>query len=808
MGDKIAKVSLNGQTLIDISEDSVTPEVLAEDETAHDAAGEQIRGTAQFGGDTTDCYKTTDTADTTIADGDYLPFNDISDENVPKKKITLTNLINKLKNVLAPRTDVYQLAAGKYTALIQENDDLNDYVTGGTYDCLNRATALTISNCPIGGAFKLRVDVENNPNILTQTIVTKNLNLNTNPEHTLEFIRTRDSESIWGEWYQVAGRPVSATNDSKFYRHDGQWNVPLLDSARTLTTADMNNITEPGYYYHSQVNYTNITNAPPVNDSYWYWVVDSNNGDRKFFKQIAFARTTNTIYQRNKSGENASWSDWNQLASIDDISPSSIGNGYAEGTINGNAITATISGFKLRPGVIVVIKINAEIGNACTLNISNTGAKSVKNLSGDDPTRGAFIPFGISTYMYDGTVYRYLASNRVPSMGIQSYVADTSGNIVLDWGYGSDRAQLKHNIGRGRLLYNFYKNSAWRGDKQLVDVTGNQTMEGWLRLPAGSGMTVASGAHRLGVQDTIPNIISELRYSNGAWGSFNLETAYTLNYSTIPTGWYHYFYIPHRLGGENWATPTSWDVDNVNYGTLLLFGMNNSNGMFRIRWHWGNSAIQIDELEDLQKGNMYVGICSTAADQRAKSPIVDGNFVLRKGVRVAIKFTNTNTYSSSTDNPITLNVNNTGAKNIWYNTTHSGSGNTGTNTRIYGEANRTFTYMYDGTYWVWLGCGYEADTVDPRSLGFGLGTCDTAAATAAKVVTLASYNLRTGGYVTVKFTYDVPANATMNINSKGAKAIYYRGAAITAGKIKAGDRATFVYNGTQYELVSNDRWGG
>ena len=45
----------------------------------------------------------------------------------------------------------------------------------------------------------------------------------------------------------------------------------------------------------------------------------------------------------------------------------------------------------------------------------------------------------------------------------------------------------------------------------------------------------------------------------------------------------------------------------------------------------------------------------------------------------------------------------------------------------------------------------------------------------------------------------------MNINSKGAKAIYYQGAAIKAGVIKAGDTATFIYNGSQYHLLTIDR---
>ena len=90
-------------------------------------------------------------------------------------------------------------------------------------------------------------------------------------------------------------------------------------------------------------------------------------------------------------------------------------------------------------------------------------------------------------------------------------------------------------------------------------------------------------------------------------------------------------------------------------------------------------------------------------------------------------------------------------------------------------------------------------------LGQGYGTCTTAAATAAKVVTLSNYTLSTGGIVSVNFTYDVPANATMNINSKGVKAIYYRGSAITAGVIRAGDTATFIYNGSYYHLIGVDR---
>lgn len=96
-------------------------------------------------------------------------------------------------------------------------------------------------------------------------------------------------------------------------------------------------------------------------------------------------------------------------------------------------------------------------------------------------------------------------------------------------------------------------------------------------------------------------------------------------------------------------------------------------------------------------------------------------------------------------------------------------------------------------------------TYTNQSLGNGYGTCSTAASTTAKVVTLSGYSLITNGVVAVKFTNAVPASATMNINSKGAKAIYYKGAAITAGIINAGDLATFIYNGSQYHLLAIDK---
>lgn len=206
-----------------------------------------------------------------------------------------------------------------------------------------------------------------------------------------------------------------------------------------------------------------------------------------------------------------------------------------------------------------------------------------------------------------------------------------------------------------------------------------------------------------------------------------------------------------------------------------------------------------DDKFKLDYTNIAYGTCATAAGTAAKVITLDGNskWALTPGSIIMVKFTNSNTASS-----VTLNVNGTGAYPIWYNNAEY----TSTGTAYTGYAKRTITYMFNGTHYVWIASGYDANTTyNNVSLGHGYATCSTAAATAAKVVTLSSYALTTGGIVAVKFTYAVPANATLNINSKGAKSIYHRGAAITAGVIEAGDVATFMYNGSQYILLTVDR---
>ena len=91
------------------------------------------------------------------------------------------------------------------------------------------------------------------------------------------------------------------------------------------------------------------------------------------------------------------------------------------------------------------------------------------------------------------------------------------------------------------------------------------------------------------------------------------------------------------------------------------------------------------------------------------------------------------------------------------------------------------------------------------------GTCSTAAATSAKVVTLSGFTLFKGAKISVKFTYaNESTGPTLNVNNTGAKTIYAYGSAIASSgpySWKAGATVDFVYNGSQWEISGNSADG-
>lgn len=81
------------------------------------------------------------------------------------------------------------------------------------------------------------------------------------------------------------------------------------------------------------------------------------------------------------------------------------------------------------------------------------------------------------------------------------------------------------------------------------------------------------------------------------------------------------------------------------------------------------------------------------------------------------------------------------------------------------------------------------------------GTCATAAATAAKVVTLSDFVLSIGAVIGVNFSYKNAASSpTLNVNGVGAKAIYFNGSVVSTSQIPK--MAYFQYDGTYWQLIN------
>lgn len=108
---------------------------------------------------------------------------------------------------------------------------------------------------------------------------------------------------------------------------------------------------------------------------------------------------------------------------------------------------------------------------------------------------------------------------------------------------------------------------------------------------------------------------------------------------------------------------------------------------------------------------------------------------------------------------------------------------------------------------------YDIGALDAYSYVDGVGfnggsninhynTCSTSASTTAKTVSKANFQLSTGAEITVKFTYTNTASyPTLNVNSTGAKSIYYNGTNIPASALAANRVYRFVYDGSYWQLV-------
>lgn len=85
-------------------------------------------------------------------------------------------------------------------------------------------------------------------------------------------------------------------------------------------------------------------------------------------------------------------------------------------------------------------------------------------------------------------------------------------------------------------------------------------------------------------------------------------------------------------------------------------------------------------------------------------------------------------------------------------------------------------------------------------------TCDTAADVVEKVAAVQNgpFTLEIGTRISIKFTYALSTSSpTLNVNNTGAKTILWQGTVLTSPGWKDGQVVDFVYDGTNWNIITS-----
>lgn len=131
-------------------------------------------------------------------------------------------------------------------------------------------------------------------------------------------------------------------------------------------------------------------------------------------------------------------------------------------TASGTAAkTASITGFtsdKLVTGTIVGVKFtNANTNTSATLNVSSTGAKSIRTYNAT-PTTGQITAGMIAIFQYDGTYWVHI-NPATPTVAIANNLTTTSTGFALDATQGKVLNDNKLDKSGGTVTGNLYSNN-------------------------------------------------------------------------------------------------------------------------------------------------------------------------------------------------------------------------------------------------------------------------------------------------------------------------------------------------------------
>ena len=358
-----------------------------------------------------------------------------------------------------------------------------------------------------------------------------------------------------------------------------------------------------------------------------------------------------------------------------------------------SAKVVSVPNFVLATGAEVTVQFTVTNTAASpTLNVNNTGAKAIVY-------RNAAISAGylaanhVYKFVYDGTNYELIGDVNTDTntdTKVTQTVTTTNAEYPLLVSADADKTSSSTTAARFASAVTLNPST-----KKITcsGISGINTTTSWVNAAkVGGSLTEFDG---IGSGKFQPFIRS--KSTNGVFLLDGYQDYITFSYLT----------------DENITNNTNTVTESLQFNES---GLLTSSGGFKGSLTGNASsatklatARTIDGVSFNGTANItHYGTCSTAADTAAKTVAVT-SFTLATGAVVYVRFTVTNTAASPT-----LNVNSTGAKAIRYRNAAISAG--------YLAANRTYCFIYDGTYYQLVGdidtnTKYTAASETPKAPG-------------------------------------------------------------------------------------------
>ena len=424
-----------------------------------------------------------------------------------------------------------------------------------------------------------------------------------------------------------------------------------------------------------------------------------------------------------------------------------------------------------------------EIG-ALTAKVKNywwdsTGAHIASGIGGNEVTEGTVSTYGYNSLVgLTGISFRYNDAKVVDlnstTPSLDFYKPPTiSGSTVTQGELAATLNISGLKLQKGGLEAGT-KNTTdyiyvWSNDdsNHSIGINGSGNKTDW-RIVAGNKFGVDKAGNLYASNANISGIITVSSGSDLSAGLGNYSTTSQMN-TAIGTA------------TNDMATKTY--VTNQGYQTAT-----DVNSIVEGKGYALNSDLT---TEINQRKANYGTQSATSSDASSQTKAITcSNFELVAGNEITIYFKYANTYYS---NAVQLNINNKGAKAIWVANAVTSS----TNQLLWG-AGAYITFKYDGTQFIVIG--------EPRTW---YGASTTAASTAAKTDTTAVTGcvICKGAKIELAMSNkNTSTSATLNIQSTGAKNIYY-GNTTTRPTVDNGHSwidsttATFTFDGQHYRMA-------